>query len=154
MPETIEAVNSVLSRPLVRRPCQGEVVSWSALVDLAEADIADGNIIACGYLPAGCVMVDLIVHTDKLDQLIDNDPDPDDPPTLTVDVGFDGGDEMVDGDVTAQEGGVIRPSIVGAFRIGPDADDRLVTIKLINPLVPTAGSIGMEFFYRNSRFAA
>lgn len=73
----------------------------SATVDLAESEVANGNIIEFFRIPADAVIVDGYLKVDQLDT--------DGSATATLDVGHDGNtDVFLDGDTTVQSGGTVQ----------------------------------------------
>jgi hypothetical protein len=143
---TITCDNAADSRPAIKLPGAGEIACFRGQVTLTTAQVANGNIVEFGVLPAGCVPVDVILDVGDLDS--------DGSPAITIDVGLDGSDVFMDGVTTGQAGGVARPTAVGAFRVAPSTSDRVVTAKLISPATAQGGIIGCNFFYRNARYGA
>jgi hypothetical protein len=71
----------------------------SATVNLAESDVANGNIIEFFRLPEDAVVVDGYLKVDELDSGT----------SATLDVGHDGDtDAFLDGDTTVQSGGTVQ----------------------------------------------
>lgn len=131
----------------------GDHCSYRAEIDLAAAQVTNGQIIEMGPLPAGCDFVDAVLDTDDLDS--------NGTPTLTADVGLMSGDfgvvdgartcgnEIFDGDTKVQSGGVARPSLATAFRVARSDTNRGIGIKLATAAATAAaGKIGLTVIYR------
>ena len=103
-------------------------------------------------LPANCVVVDMILDSDDISTAAD----------VTMDVGImagspyaatlanrTGGKEFFDASTVGQAGGVVRPTLKGAFRVAPTKEDRSIGIKMAAVATATAvGTIGLTVLYR------
>lgn len=128
----------------------GEVVCVRSTIALPAGITINDRLELC-ILPANCVPVDAILVADDLDTAT----------TITLDVGIMSGDvgvvdvartvgaEIFAASNVAQAGGVARPTLASAFRIGASDKDR--SIGALVKVAPTgqAGSIDLILFYRN-----
>jgi hypothetical protein len=103
-------------------------------------------------LPANCVVVDMILDTDDLSTAAD----------ITLDVGIMAGEpydatlanrtcakEFFDASTVAQAGGVVRPTLKGAFRVAPTKADRSIGVEVAAAATATnTGTIGLTVLYR------
>lgn len=135
----------------------GDVRAYRAAFTFTAAELVAGQIIEMGPLPAGCELVDAILDTDALDSNAEK--------TLTLSVGtMDGdfgallddsgnprtcGDQILDAVTTGQAGGVVRPTLATAFRIGRVPVDTSIGLMVVAaPATPAAGTVGLTLIYR------
>lgn len=137
-----------------------EVVAIRHEFDLAASGMGAleaNDVLEMMVLPAGCVVVDMIVDTDDLEAsggatvfavgvmagaLTDR--------TLA---NRQPGTEFGTGVTTAQAGGVWRPTLASAYRVAPDMDnDRAIGIEFTAVGTGnTSGKIGLTVLYRGTR---
>ena len=132
----------------------GDVVAIRYEVSVP-TDVADGDIIEVGILPAYHRIWDMTLDVDDIDSST----------AIVLDVGImsgevgadfdaDGttprtcGDELLDGATTGQAGGMVRPTLGSAFRIAPTDQDRSIGVKVVTDAgAAEAGVIGLTVFY-------
>ena len=133
----------------------GELYTLDDVVEFDTSVEAD-DIAVVGYLPAGCVPVDIVAIADELDA---HETD-----TLTFSVGMlnTAGDDLVSastfitGATADATVNVARGNAVGMMGIAPDEDDdRIVAVK-ITAAAATAAAGGMRIImtYRASNYGA
>lgn len=129
----------------------GETISHRFAI-VAAATLALGDIIELAVIPPNCRVVDIVLDVDKLD---DHETE-----TISLDVGLMSGnwgvnddtrtcgDEFFDGDTTARGGGVARPSLVSAYRVGTSPVARGIGVKVAAAAATkAAGTIGLTVSY-------
>jgi hypothetical protein len=136
-------------------PRAAEVCAVRYVHTLLTGQNVTGRIIEMGPLPAGCVVVDMILDADDLDT--------DGSPAVTIDVGLmsgsfgdpdpDGartlGTEFFAASTVGQAGGLVRPTAKGAVRTTKSDVDRGIGIKIATQAdVAQEGDIGDTVLYR------
>lgn len=130
----------------------GEVVAKRFSITVTAAMLAAGNIFELAPLFGGLVPRDFILDADDLDS--------GGSPALALDVGLMSGtfgdqnqsrtcdDVIFDGSTVAQAGGVARPTLKTAFRIGQSVQHRSIGVKVATaPATAQGGVIGLTVFY-------
>ncbi|SFV31347.1 hypothetical protein SAMN05216456_1312 [Devosia crocina] len=128
----------------------GEVVAKRYSIAVTAAMLVANNIFEIAPLPAGCVPREFILDTDDLDTGT----------ALTFDVGLMSGefgdrdqartcdDIILDGTNVGQAGGVARPTLKSAYRIGQSTQNRSIGVKVATaPAGAQGGTIGLTVFY-------
>jgi hypothetical protein len=133
----------------------GDVVSYRSQFTFTTPQLALNQIIEFGPLPAGCVLVDVILDSDDLDSNV--------APAITLDVGLlsgafgdpDPGNvrtidaSIISASTVAQAGGVVRPTLASAFREAEAKVDTGIGVKIhAAPATAQAGVIGLTVIYR------
>jgi hypothetical protein len=135
----------------------GDVVAYRSTIALGTADLTLNNIIEMGPIPAGCLLVDVILDSDDLDS--------GGSPAITLDVGImsgtygnlldDAGNArtcdatIIAASTVAQAGGVARPTLASAFRTARVATDTSIGVKIhAAPGTAVAGTIGLTVLIR------
>lgn len=131
----------------------GAVVGQRFEYDVTGNEVLN-DIVEMAPLPAGLTVVDAILDCDDLDEAT----------SLAFDVGVmsgkfgeslddDGqartcGAEILDGVITGQAGGVVRPTLATAFRIASADYDRGIGLKWAAAAgTPAAGKVGLTLIY-------
>ncbi len=140
-----------LIRPYPFPQFAAHVVQARFFIAVTAAQLVLNNIFEIAPLPAGCVPVDLVLDCDDIDTatgaVLDVGimsgafADPDQARTI--------GAEFVSGSTLGQTGGVFRPTLVSAFRVGANSNlHRSIGVKVATaPTTPVAGSIGLTLSY-------
>jgi hypothetical protein len=129
--------------PVVVGDCAGDVVINDYFIDVTAAQIAAGNILEIGLLPAGHTVVDAIMIPDDLDT--------NGTPALVLDVGLmDGtigdtsdttrtcGAELFDNTTCAQVGTPTRATLATAFTIQAVEYHRSIGVKVVTAAATAA----------------
>jgi len=124
----------------------GHTVTMRFSIALTTAQLVTGNIIELAPLPAGCVPVGVTLDSDDLDSGT----------AALLDVGIMSGAfgdndaartcgaEFISQSNVAQAGGVVRPTLVSAYRQAAANTDRSIGVKIqTQPGTPVAGTIGL-----------
>ena len=138
------------NRPITSPHSAGELHIAEGTISFP-ATLADGDIGRACYLPANCMPVDLIVHTDELDEHATD--------TLTFDVGLlnDDGDGLVAGSKflsgsVADAGSTLRATnLSGAFTSieRDETEDRVIAVEITeDPATGKAGDMRVCLIYR------
>lgn len=121
----------------------GEIYTVRAEFNLAAALVVNDTI-GLVTVPAGHVVTDLVLAADDLDSH--------GTPEITLDVGIKGGDtdQFFAASTVAQGGGVVRPTVVTAFRDVATAADRVVQVlvKAAPATGTTSGKITLLVSYQ------
>lgn len=130
----------------------GEVVAKRYSIAVTAAQLALNTIFELAPLPAGLIPRDFILDADDLDS--------GGSPAILLDVGLMSGvfgdqdqartcdDSIFDGTNVGQAGGVARPTLKTAFRIGQAGTPRSIGVKVATAAAtPQAGTIGLTVFY-------
>lgn len=130
----------------------GEVIAKRYTILATAAQLVLNNIFEIAPIPAGLVPREFILDSDDLDSH--------GTPTITLDVGVMSGafgspdqartcdDIIFDGSTVAQAGGVARPTLKTAYRIGQSNTNRSIGVKVATaPATAQEGTIGLTVFY-------
>lgn len=124
--------------------CAGEVIAHFLKFDVPAAGIPLNDIVEFGVVPAGCRVVDVILHSDDLD----------DAAALVIKMGIMSGAWQEDdaartvdgvfftGDTSFQTGAVSRMSLASGFNLAKSDVDRSIGIEVTTAAgTPKAGTI-------------